>query len=421
MTPAAALEFADFLSDLIFRSLPRSDQRRWARVYLQGLVITPGKKTIRNIASEYEGPVEQSLQQFISKSPWEWSAVRQDLARYVESRIPQRSQAWVVRPLVIEKAGSHSVGVARQFVTQLGRVANCQQAVGIWLTSPEASFPVEWSLVLPRPWNTDPGLRRRARIPEAAGVHTPEQAALNAVRHMIEKWRLPPRPVVMELQNANELETVAAFHALDIPFVFKVSGSLPITTGHEPRGHLAQGRTRALDLINLCRAQRRPVEWDCPRREQRLVTPLVAQEVLIQSGQPSAVQPSAVPQQAGGGEGGPMLLLGAWSGSGEQPDEFWLSNMSQTSPAHVFRLAKLAERVERDYDDILEPIGIRDFEGRSFRGWHHHTTLVSAAHAVIALGARQALAPVPPPTSAYLYTPDPRPRWVGSDGGRHRA
>lgn len=97
-------DLIDVLISLFFESLPRRDQRNWARVYLNGLVRTTGKKTIRNIAGTGASSVEQSLQQFISKSPWDWTPVRRSLAQHLE-RTAQRPLAWVVQPMVIEKAG----------------------------------------------------------------------------------------------------------------------------------------------------------------------------------------------------------------------------------------------------------------------------------------------------------------------------
>ncbi|MFC1408250.1 IS701 family transposase [Streptacidiphilus sp. N1-12] len=403
-------DFVEVLSDSIFKSLPRSDQRRWAQVYLQGLVATPGKKTIRNIAGEWKSPVEQSLQQFISKSPWEWSPVRQELARFLETNV-QRSLAWVIRPLVIEKAGSHSVGVARQFVAQLGRVANCQQAVGIWLVSERAGFPVEWSLILPPPWTTESGLRRRARIPESDGPPTPVQAALHSVSQMVGSWPLEVRPVIMDLNDAEPLETISALIAMNVPFILKVKGSLPVALGSDARRHVDLRSVTADYLIKLLRAQRRPVEWNCPLKGERLVAPLVAQDVLI---------------QPAGGDPVQLQLLGAWPpGGGELPTEFWLSNMVRTPSAQVFRLAKLSDRVTRDFDDFCDPIGIRDFSGRSFRGWHHHATLVAAAHAVAVLvkwadnGAEAGLAPPVErpsvqPATGFMHAPSARPQWLAS-------
>jgi len=358
---------------LLFDSLPRRDQRNWARVYLHGLVSTTGKKTIRNIAGAETGSVEQSLQQFISKSPWDWTPVRRSLAQHIE-RTVQRPLAWVVHPMVVEKAGDRSVGVGRQFVPQLGRMANCQQASGIWLASSEASYPVEWSLTLPRPWTTELLRRRQAGIPENARSRTPSQDAIHAVLRMSESWQLQRRPVVMEVANADLHETMESFTQHDIPFVLKVDGSLPValapTTGrHKPVLHTASAR----EVIDSLRSQRRLVEWPRHGRPDGTVTPLAAASVHPVPGEDRL---SAGPQ--------PLALLGAWSEpTNPLPSEFWITNISGLPLAQLFLLAKLTDRVSADFADVLEPVGIRDFEGRSFRGWHHHATLASVAHAAL--------------------------------------
>lgn len=358
---------------LFFESLPRRDQRNWARVYLNGLVSTTGKKTIRNIAGVGTGSVEQSLQQFISKSPWDWLPVRRALSQYIE-RTVQRPLAWVVHPMVVEKAGDRSVGVGRQFVPQLGRIANCQQASGVWLASSEASFPVEWSLTLPRPWTTELLRRRQAGIPETARSRTPSQDAIHAVLRMSESWQLQRRPVVMEVANADLPETMESFSQYDIPFLLKVDGSLPVVvtppTGRpKPAFHTASAR----EVIDSLRSQRRLVEWPRHGRPDGTVTPLTAVSVYPVPGEDRT---PLGPQ--------PLALMGAWAEpTNPLPSEFWITNITGLPLAQLFLLAKLTDRVAVDFADVLEPVGIRDFEGRSFRGWHHHVTLASVAHAAL--------------------------------------
>lgn len=370
-------ELIDALIPSLFESLPRRDQRNWARVYLNGLVRATGKKTIRTIAGTGVGPVEQSLQQFISKSPWEWTPVRRSLARYLE-QTARRPLAWVLRPLVIEKAGDRSVGVGRQFVPQLGRTANCQQASGVWLASSDAGFPVEWTLTLPGPWTGEPVLRRRAGIPETARSLSPAEDAVLAVQRMAATWQLQRRPVVMEVANADLARSVESFALQDIPFVLKVDGSLPVSFGgagrHKPGPHTAPAR----ELADSLRSQRRAVEWAPPGGAADALTLLAAAPVLAA---PCGDRPAPAPP-------GPLLLVGAWTEAAAPPSEFWITNIGDRPLAQVFLLAKLADRVSLDFTETCESVGIRDFEGRSFRGWHHHATLASVAHAATLLAGR---------------------------------
>ncbi|MFJ5550716.1 IS701 family transposase [Streptomyces sp. NPDC093225] len=371
-------ELIDVLISLFFESLPRRDQRNWARVYLNGLVSTTGKKTIRNIAGAGASSVEQSLQQFISKSPWDWAPVRRSLAQYLE-RTAQRPLAWVVRPMVIEKAGDRSVGVGRQFVPQLGRTANCQQASGIWLASSQASFPVEWTLTLPGPWTSELLRRRRAGIPDTARSLTPSQDAVHAVQRMAATWQLQRRPVVMDLSNTELPRSVDALCAQDIPFVLKVDGSLPVAFGAAGRQRPGPYVAPARELIDSLRSQRRVVEWTRHGRGEGAVT-LLTSATVLGAHHEDRPGPPAHP---------PLLLMGAWTETALLPTEFWLTNIGDRPLAQLFLLAKLTDRVQLDFTDICEPVGIRDFEGRSFRGWHHHATLASVAHAATLLATRR--------------------------------
>ncbi|MFD9355347.1 IS701 family transposase [Streptomyces sp. NPDC060031] len=370
-------ELIDVLISLLFDSLPRRDQRNWARVYLNGLVRTTGKKTIRNIAGTGASSVEQSLQQFISKSPWDWTPVRRSLAQHLE-RTAQGPLAWVVQPMVIEKAGDRSVGVGRQFVPQLGRTANCQQASGIWLASSEAGFPVEWTLTLPGPWTSELLRRRRAGIPDTARSLTPAQDAVHAVQRMAATWQLKRRPVVMEVSNPELPQCVESFALQDIPFVFKVDGSLPVSFGgagrHKPGPHVAPAR----ELIDSLRSPRRVVEWTRHGRTEGAVTLLTSASIFTAA--PGEDRFAPAPPT-------PLLLVGAWTEAALLPSEFWITNIGDRPLAQLFLLAKLTDRVSLDFTDVCEPVGIRDFEGRSFRGWHHHATLASVAHAATLLGA----------------------------------
>lgn len=135
----------------IFAPLPRSDQRRKGELYLRGLLSAGGRKSMRNIATHVgDRAAEQSLHHFISSSTWDWGPVRATLARYLERSL--RPRAWVVHPVVIPKAGRHSVGVARRFVPSLGQVVNSQEAFGVWAANEETSSPVNWRLMLCEDW-----------------------------------------------------------------------------------------------------------------------------------------------------------------------------------------------------------------------------------------------------------------------------
>ncbi|MCV2459450.1 transposase [Streptomyces sp. ICN988] len=403
-------EFAAVLSAL--RSIPRSDQRRWGEVYVRGLLAVRGKKTMRALAGGAGSGAEQSLYQFISKSPWDADPVRGDLARLLVERAQPR--AWVVQPLVITKVGRHTVGVERQWVSHIGRVVNCQQAMSVWLAGDRGSCPVEWQLALPECWTDQEDLRRRACIPTDVGPCPPEQCALDSLSKMAREWALSGRPVVMDLRQTSPQPVCAQLTARRLPFVVRVDPSsiTPVPPGPKtapgtpapiPRPGPAQGPHRAggwvgpAGLLSALHRQRMPVEWFDPAQQTMRATSVGAARIALRKDPTAHRQPERLD----------LVLLAAWTDpSRRSPSEFWLSNLAQAQLGTVYRTAMLSRRVERDLAEVSDAVGIRDFEGRSYRGWHHHMTMVSLAHAATVLSPARVQGP---PAPAGRLAPAPSP------------
>ncbi|MFF8592805.1 IS701 family transposase [Streptomyces sp. NPDC015220] len=390
-------EFAEVISAL--RSIPRSDQRRWGEVYVRGLLAVRGKKTMRALANGAGSGSEQSLYQFISKSPWDVDPVRGDLARLLIERAQPR--AWVVQPLVITKVGRHSVGVERQWVSQIGRVVNCQQAMSVWLAGDRASCPVDWQLALPECWTDREDLRRRACIPTDVGSCPPEQCAVDSVSKMAREWGLRGRPVVMDLRKTPPQPVCAELVARQLPFVVRVDASsiTPLPPGPKappgtPPGP-AEGWVGSAGLLSALHRRRMPVEWFDHTTQTMRATSVGAARVALRAGSAPPGRPERLD----------LVLLAAWTDPARRsPSEFWLSNLAQSQLGTVYRTAMLARRVERDLAEVSDGLGIRDFEGRSYRGWHHHMTMVSLAHAATVLSPSHAQGPHTPTGRATPVT-----------------
>jgi hypothetical protein len=373
---------ADMVSELcgrVLASLPRSDQRRRGELYIWALLSTEGRKSMRNLATLVGGPAaEQSLHHFISKSTWDWGLVRRALARHLEQVMAP--QAWVVEPVSIRKAGDRSVGVDLRFVPGLGRMVNSQQAYGVWLTSAQLSVPVNWRLLLSRDWLEDGDRRRRAEIPEQVSVDTPVACAQDAMAELRADWRLRQRPVLMDVRDADAARVATDFHAAGIPFLLRVSGSTPLLVGDRAMPHYGAGPVPAQRVVESIRGLGRPVEWIDPVGSALRTGVAVAARV-------------SVPQRVGAPT--PMALLGEWTGQYRRGGSLWLTNMTEASVGALLRLTKLTRRVAHDLAEVCDPAGIRDFEGRSFGGWHRHTTLVSVAHAASVLARAERSGPRP--------------------------
>jgi hypothetical protein len=344
----------DELCTALFASLRRADQRSRGAEYLRGLLTTPGRKSIRNIAAA-TGGTEQGLHHFVSDSTWDWIPVRHALARYVIAHI--EPQAWVLRPMVIPKAGNQSVGVGRRFDPTLGLTLNAQQAVGVWAASEWTSTPVNWRLHLSRAWLADPGRRDRAAIPDEAEPETIGDCATEA---FLELDGLASRPVVLDAREMDTTATVRRLVSAGVPFLVRISDVLPLSASLP--GH---GDVPAYWLAGAIKDRRRPVTWVDALGMRRSALAATATGVMLP-------------------DVGELSLFGAASVGGPWPDELWLTNLT-APPMTLLRLAKLTLRVDEDFAGIADRVGIRDFSGRSFVGWHRHVTLASAAHAVIAV------------------------------------
>ncbi|MET7694828.1 transposase [Streptomyces sp. NPDC005483] len=350
----------------LFASLRRSDQRLRARQYLSGLLAAKGRKSIRNIAALAGGAAaEQSLHHFISSSTWDWSPIREALADHVTRVLAPR--AWVVRPLFIPKAGEHSVGVDRQFAPERGQVVNGQLAFGAWAATEGTSAPVQWRLHLPESWLGDARRRRRAEIPDRAEAETPDECATATALTALGRWAVPRRPLVLDAHVTDLGGVVRPFAEARIPLLTRVEESARLIVADRAMPGYRAGAVPARHIMESVQGLRRPVEAaGGPVRGTTL-----AAAVRVRLPRP--------------GSGPELLLIGEWHERGKAPAALWLAASATAPVGELVRLTRLAQRVARDEKQIGEEVGVRDFEGRSFRGWHRHMTLASVAHAVSAL------------------------------------
>lgn len=361
----------DELCPSIFSSLPRRDQRQKGIEYLHGLVRARGRKSIRNIALAVGGhATEQYLHHFISDSTWDCLPVRRALAGYVGRIAAPR--AWVVRPIVIPKAGVHSVGVVRRFCPDLGQTLNAQHAMGVWAVSDEITVPVNWRLHLSHAWVEDAGRRSRAAIPDGVRPETLDDCVIEAFLDTAARTDFPACPVVMDVHGADVHAAVTRLRAARAPLLMRISGTqlLTVTDPNLPR-HNAEPLP-AHQIMRVVGDMRRPVggRWPCLTATVRVSLPGTV------------------------GRQGDLVLLGVSQVGDPWPAELWLSSQPAAHPADLLRTCRFIDRVDRDFATHTDQVGIRDFTGRSFTGWHRHVTLASAAHTVVALADRRSMFPV---------------------------
>ncbi|MHA6757951.1 IS701 family transposase [Streptacidiphilus sp. PAMC 29251] len=354
-------------AEAIFGHLPRQDQRRWAETYLRGLLGTPGRKSVRRMAEAVADTptASQSLHQFVSASPWPWDPSRRALADWIEERAPVR--AWTLAPVVAPKRGEHSVGVHRRFDAVAGRVINCQVGVGMLMSTCCGSIPVDWRLHLPETWCQDEQLRRRAKIPASGDPRPLWALGLEQVDAMTARGEGPTPPVIAD---GRELaDTVALVNGLSSrchSFLVSARGSLMLHAGP----HLGpQRHPRVLSTANrLC------MDDHLPQRSVPAQMP-APRDGRTPTGMWTLSGPVHLPRTLH-----TLRLLAKWHPSRSRPTRIWLTNLMNATPDDLMVLVDAQAGTHTAMRSLSEDFGLLDFEGRSFPGWHHHTTLVSAAY-----------------------------------------
>jgi SRSO17 transposase len=385
-----------FAEDL-FASIPRKDQRRWGQRYLRGLLLDGKRKSIQPMAARLArgdpdadaDALEQALQQFVNQSPWDPTPVRRRLAQRTTTTIGPA--AWVIDDTGFPKFGRWSVGVAPQYCGALGKVANCQVGVSVHAATDQASCPINWRLFLPEEWDHDTERRRRAHVPTSQRHQPKWQLALDMLDELA-AWELTPPVVLADAAYGEVNQFRLGLEQRQLAYVVQVPGTIsaypqdvvPQTLPYPGRGQPSKPRYRqprsSLRRLVLLAGERaaRAVSWREGADGEQLVSRFVALRV-----RPAGVQ---LRRAARGQELPVRWLLAEWPQDEPEPVKYWLANLPETTPLErLVGLAKLRWRVEHDYRELKDALGLDHFEGRSFKGWHHHVTLVSAAHAFVTL------------------------------------
>lgn len=420
MTPEELAFVRDELEDLaaeVFEPFARDDQRRWGQVYLRGLLTDGKRKSVEPMAARLgEDGNRQALAHFITTSPWDPAHVRARLAWKMEAAI--RPKALIFDDTGFLKDGDASACVSRQYTGTAGKVTNCQVGVSLHLASDHASAAVDWRLFLPETWapgsaKADPvkvARRTACQIPEDLGHVEKWQLALD----MLDETRSWGIEVPLAIADAGYGDAAAFRHGLQnrgLNYVVGISTTLsaqpgdavPVTEPYSGNGrppvakYPDQPQSVKQLIIMAGRKAAKPVQWrqgSRPGKSRSGFKRIYSRFVALR------IRPAGreIRNLAQGPELPECWLLAEWPATEPEPVQFWLSDLPADTPlTTLVRLAKLRWRIEHDYREMKQALGLAHFEGRTFTGWHHHTTLVSVAHAFCTL---QRLARAPKDTAS---------------------
>ena len=381
-----AKRLQQFLADLL-EPLGRSERKHWNEVYVRGLLLDGERKSIEPLAARMgEGNV-QAMQQLVGQSPWDWMPVWERLAQRMTAELEPDS-AWVIDDTGFPKQGEHSVGVERQYSGTLGKVGNCQVAVSVHHVGEQGHSILGWRLYLPESWAKDGQRREEAGIPQDVGFKTEWQLGLDII-DQARSWGLLDRIVVSDGGYGESTEFRDGLEARHLPYVVGISPTLGVWTAppkatipprHPGRGAPATrydyGQPRPLSVHE---AAVQAKGWKSIRWRQGTKGWLESRFVAMR------VQPSH-----GFVRGEPphkeVWLLVEWPELEKEPTKYFLCDLPETYILRrLVRLAKCRWKIEQDYQQLKEELGLDHYEGRSWIGWHHHTTLVMMARAFLTL------------------------------------
>jgi SRSO17 transposase len=416
--------FAAYVEGLV-SVIGHADRAGPLRDYCTGLMLPCGRKSVEPMAAvtapERTAAQHQSLLHFVGNAGWLDQKV---LAKVREMVLPQIErhgsiEAWIIDDTGFPKKGKHSVGVARQYCGQLGKQDNCQVAVSLSLANHHASLPVAYRLYLPEDWATDSRRRRKSGIPETISFKTKPEIALEQIDAAC-KAGLPRGVVLMDAGYGCNTKLRTAISALALRYV---AGILPNTSvwapgteplppkkwsgcGRPPKLIRRDGKHRPLSVKELA--------LGLPKRAWRIITWREgASEQLSSRFARVRVRVAHRDYNLTDSRSEEWLLI-EWPKGEDEPTKYWLSTLPQDI---TFRMlvdtTKLRWRIERDYQELKQEVGLGHFEGRGWRGFHHHATLCIAAYGFL-ISERETIPPSGP-RSAVLF-----PKLAVPDGCRPR-
>jgi SRSO17 transposase len=360
--------------------------------YCKGLLLPGERKSIEPMAARLNPSniqsTRQSLHHLVAKAPWDDQAMLQQVRNQVLPAMHRHGLvvAWIVDDTGFPKKGRHSVGVTRQYCGQVGKRENCRVAVSLSLATWSSSLPMAYQLYLPKEWAEDAGRREKAEVPEETAFQTKPEIALDQIRAAIAA-EIPRGVVLADAAYGINTEFRNVLTQLELPYVVGVQSSLtvwepgkqplpakpPKSTGRPPRLLQRSADHQPVSVkqlaLSLPTTAFKNITWR-EGTERKLRSRFAAVRVRPAHRDYAKAEPHAE-----------EWLLIEWPPSEAEPTKYWISTLpANTAFKALVKMAKHRWIIERDYQELKQELGLGHFEGRNWRGFHHHATLCIAAY-----------------------------------------
>jgi len=401
------------------------------KLYCKGLLLPGERKSVEPMAARLAPDnvrrVHQSLHHLVADAPWSDEKLLAEVRDQILPALQKHGPvvAWIVDDTGFPKKGKHSVGVTRQYCGQLGKQDNCQVAVSLSLATWNSSLPVAYRLYLPEEWAQDSKRRQKAGVPEEARFQTKPQIALDQIQQAV-KADVPRGVVLADAGYGSDTQFRAAMSELGLEYVMGVQSSM--TVWEPGAGPLPaqpwKGQGRPPKLLRRDN-QHQPVAvkqlaWELPPSAWKEITWREGTQQPLRS-RFAAVRVRPAHRDYWKAQPHPeQWLLIEWPRGAAEPTKYWLSTLSsQTKLQSLVKMAKHRWIIERDYEELKQELGLGHYEGRGWRGFHHHATLCIAAYGFL-VAERNRFSPSASAGNLRLSAPEPPPNFRprGARSGR---
>ena len=373
-------------------ALGHQDRHAGFSDYSRGLMLPIERKSVEPLAAHIDpGHVSakhQSLHHLVADSEWSDVAVLGRVRDWVMPGLGVGGGCyWIVDDTGFPKKGTHSVGVARQYCGQLGKQDNCQVAVSLSLATERGSVPIDWRLYLPEQWAKDRRRRKKAGVPTAAKFRTKPEIALEQLG-AAKAAGVPLGIVLADAGYGNETAWREALDEMELAYCVGVQSVTTVWaagTGPVPpkaKNKIGRPRTRwqrvtgstPLSVKGLAETLT-PQRWRTVRWREGTNATLSSRFAAVR------VRAAHRDEEGLRAPRAEQWLLIEWPEDQAEPTKYWLSTLPADTPlVELVKVAKMRWRIERDYQELKQEFGLSHYEGRNWRGFHHHATLCIAAY-----------------------------------------
>jgi SRSO17 transposase len=388
--------------------------------YCKGLLLPGERKSIEPMAARLDAEntqaMRQSLHHLVAKAPWSDDLVLEQVRHSVLPAMQRHGRvvAWIVDDTGFPKKGKHSVGVARQYCGQVGKQDNCRVAVSLSVATWSSSLPIAYRLYLPKEWAEDSERREKTEVPEEVEFQTKPAIALDQVRAAVAA-NLDRAVVLADAAYGINTEFRDGLTELNLQYVMGVQSSMTVwEPGKQPLPAKRRGIMGRPPRLLQRSTDHQPVSV---KQLAMSLPPTAFREITWREGTDrklhsrfAAVRVRAAHRDYEQAEPHPEeWLLIEWPRGEKEPTKYWVSTLPPTTKLKaLIKMAKHRWIIERDYEELKQELGLGHFEGRNWRGFHHHATLCVAAYGFL-VAERNRFSPSARTGHLGFITPRPTP------------